>query len=87
MKCLKFIGYHFRVLHEMSKVVPNKILIPAPTYENNTCACSECAFMKLNTLDKVYSCMLNEYPVVEVEESLRQCALQPLLRMLEISKN
>jgi quinolinate synthase len=75
------------ILHAMSKEVPDKILIPAPTYENNTCACSECGFMKLNTLEKVYKCMVNEYPVIEVEESLRVRALQPLLRMLEISKN
>jgi quinolinate synthase len=75
------------ILHAMSKEVPNKILIPAPTYENNTCACSECAFMKLNTLEKIYACMLDEHPVIEVEEPLRVRALQPLLRMLEISKN
>jgi quinolinate synthase len=75
------------VLHAMSKAVPAKILIPAPTYENNTCACSECAYMKLNTLEKVYWCMLKENPIVEVEESLRLRALQPLLRMLEISNN
>lgn len=75
------------ILHAMSKEVTGRTLIPAPTYENNTCACSECAFMKMNTLEKVYSCLLNEYPVIEVEESLRVRALQPLLRMLEISKN
>jgi quinolinate synthase len=75
------------ILHAMSEAVPHKILIPAPTYENNTCACSECAFMKLNTLEKVYSCMVEEYPVIEIDETLRIKALQPLLRMLEISKN
>jgi quinolinate synthase len=75
------------ILHAMSKEVPDKVLIPAPTYENNSCACSECAFMKLNTLEKIYECMLNEYPVIEIEESLRLKALKPLLRMLEISKN
>jgi quinolinate synthase len=72
------------ILHAMSKEVPGKILIPAPSYENNTCACSECAFMKLNTLEKVYSCMVEEYPVIEIDEPLRVKALQPLLRMLEI---
>jgi quinolinate synthase len=75
------------ILHVMSQHTPGKTLIPAPSYENNTCACSECGFMKLNTLEKVYDCMYNEYPVIEVEESLRLRALQPLLRMLEISKN
>lgn len=75
------------ILHAMAKIAGNKTLIPAPTYENNTCACSECTFMKMNTLENVYACMLSEHPVIEVEESLRVRALQPLLRMLEISKN
>lgn len=75
------------ILHAMAKEVPNKILIPAPINENNTCACSECAFMKMNTLEKIYLCMVNEFPVIEIEESLRLRALEPLLRMLEISKN
>lgn len=75
------------ILHAMSKSVPGKMLIPAPSFENNTCACSECGFMKMNTLDKIYQCMLNEYPVIDIDESLRQRAVQPLLRMLEISKN
>jgi quinolinate synthase len=75
------------ILHAMSRGLKNKILIPAPTYENNSCACSECSFMKMNTLEKVYECMRSEHPVIEIEESLRLRALQPLLRMLEISKN
>jgi quinolinate synthase len=74
------------ILYAMAKSVSGKTLIPAPTYENNTCACSECGFMKTSTLRKVYDCLCNEYPVIEIEESLRQCALRPLLRMLEISK-
>jgi quinolinate synthase len=75
------------ILHALQKQVQDKLLIPAPTAENNSCACSECGFMKMNTLEKIYSSMLNEYPIIEVEESLRLRALQPLLRMLEISKN
>lgn len=75
------------ILHEMSKGLKNKILIPAPTHENNSCACSECGFMKMNTLENIYACIHNEYPVIEIEESLRLRALRPLLRMLEISKN
>jgi quinolinate synthase len=75
------------ILHAMSKEIPSKTLIPAPTFEDNTCACSECGFMKMNTLEKIYACMVNENPVVEIEEALRLKALQPLLRMLEISKN
>jgi quinolinate synthase len=75
------------ILHAMSKEVPSKLLIPAPAKEDNTCACSECAFMKLNTLEKVYHCMLNGYPVIDVEESLRLRALHPILKMLNVSDN
>lgn len=75
------------ILHAMQKEVPQKTLIPAPSHEDNTCACSECGFMKKNTLAKLLSCMINEYPVIEVEESLRLKALRPIQRMLEISKN
>lgn len=75
------------ILHEMSKEVPDKILIPAPAKEDNTCACSECGFMKMNTLEKVYHCMLNEYPLIDIEEPLRLRALQPIIRMLKVSEN
>lgn len=75
------------ILHAMQKEVPHKTLIPAPSHEDNTCACSECGFMKKNTLLKLLSCMVNESPVIEVEESLRIKALLPIQRMLEISKN
>lgn len=75
------------ILHAMQKEVPGKVLIPAPTHEDNTCACSECAFMKMNTLPKLLSCMVNGYPAIEIEESLRLKALVPIQRMLEISRN
>lgn len=75
------------ILHAMQKEVPEKFLIPAPSHEDNTCACSECAFMKMNTLPKLLACMVDETPVIEVEESLRLLALVPIQRMLEISKN
>lgn len=75
------------ILHAMQREVPEKILIPAPSHEDNTCACSECAFMKMNTLPKLLACMVDETPVIEVEESLRLQALVPIQRMLEISKN
>lgn len=73
------------ILHQMRADVPEKKLIAAPAEEDNTCACSECGFMKLNTLQKIYNCMLNEEPAIEVEESIRLKALVPLERMLEIS--
>jgi quinolinate synthase len=75
------------ILHAMQREVPGKVLIPAPTHEDNTCACSECGFMKMNTLPKLLSCMVNGYPAIEVEESLRLKALIPIQRMLEISRN
>jgi len=75
------------ILHAMQREVPEKTLIPAPSHEDNTCACSECGFMKKNTLAKLLSCMVNETPVIEVEESLRLKALGPIQRMLEISRN
>jgi len=75
------------ILHAMQKEVPDKILIPAPSHEDNTCACSECFYMKKNTLPKLLACMVNETPSIEVEESLRRKALVPIQRMLEISRN
>ena len=74
------------ILHKMQQEVPDKILIPAPAKENNTCACSECGYMKMNTLQKVYDCLLNETPEIDVPEDIRKRALLPIERMLELSK-
>ncbi|PWA04664.1 quinolinate synthase NadA [Flavobacterium psychrotolerans] len=74
------------ILHKMQQEVPDKILIPAPAKENNTCACSECGYMKMNTLQKVYDCLLNETPEITVPEHIRKKALIPIERMLELSK-
>ena len=74
------------ILHKMQQEVPNKILIPAPSKEDTTCACSECGFMKMNTLQKVYDCLLNESPEISIPENIRIKALKPIQRMLEISK-
>ncbi|WET04201.1 quinolinate synthase NadA [Flavobacterium sp. YJ01] len=73
------------ILHELSKAVPDKTLIPAPSTEDNTCACSECAFMKMNTLEKLYWCLKNESPEMKISEKLRIEALKPIERMLELS--
>jgi len=73
------------ILYKMQQEVPNKLLIPAPSVENNTCACSECGFMKMNTLQKVYDCLLNESPEIKVSKEIRQKALLPIERMLELS--
>ncbi|QQX75816.1 MULTISPECIES: quinolinate synthase NadA [Aequorivita] len=74
------------ILHKMQQEVPQAILIPAPAEEDNTCACSECAFMKMNTLQKLYNCLLNETPQIEVSEEIRKKAILPIERMLELSK-
>lgn len=74
------------ILHKMQKEVPKANLIPAPVEEDNTCACSECAFMKVNTLQKLYNCLLNEKPQIEVSEEIRKKAILPIERMLELSK-
>ncbi|TDE30397.1 quinolinate synthase NadA [Flavobacterium ranwuense] len=74
------------ILHKMQQEVPNKTLIPAPSQEDNTCACSECGYMKMNTLQKVYDCLLNETPEIIVPQYIREKALLPIERMLELSK-
>lgn len=73
------------ILYKMQQQVPHKILIPAPSHEDNTCACSECAFMKMNTLQKVYDCLLNESPEIKVPLEIQEKALLPINRMLELS--
>ncbi len=73
------------ILHQLSKEVPEKKLIPAPSREDNSCACSECAFMKMNTLEKVYRCLRDETPEVQVDSSLAAEALKPIEKMLQMS--
>lgn len=73
------------ILHQMQKDVPGKTLIPAPAKEDNTCACSECAFMKMNTLKKLYDCLATEEPEIVLSEDLMKKALVPIERMLELS--
>ncbi len=72
------------ILHQMQKDSPHKTFIPAPP--NNNCACNDCPYMKLNTLEKLYLCMQYETPELTMPEELRQAALKPMERMLEISK-
>lgn len=74
------------ILHEMRKKAPDKNFIPAPP-EDASCACNECNFMRLNTLEKLYNCMKYEYPLIEVDEDIRQKAVRPIRRMLDISKS
>jgi quinolinate synthase len=73
------------ILYQMQKEVPNKVLIAAPSFEDNTCACSECPYMKMNTLEKLYYCMLYETPEIHVDENIRSLAVKALERMLQLS--
>lgn len=79
------IGTEAGIIHQMSMMVPQKTLIPIPIYEDNTCACSECAFMKVNTLQKLFDCLLDEFPEIVISPTVQKEALQPLKRMLEIT--
>lgn len=71
------------ILHQMEKASPHKTFIPAPP--NNACACNDCPYMKLNTLEKLYLCLKYETPEIEMDEALRLAAKKPIDRMLEIS--
>ncbi|MDP5104725.1 MAG: quinolinate synthase NadA [Polaribacter sp.] len=74
------------ILFEMLQENPDKIIIPAPAKEDNTCACSECAYMKMNTMKKLYLCLKHELPNIVVEAELAKQAIIPINRMLELSK-
>ncbi|MBZ5699516.1 MAG: quinolinate synthase NadA [Acidobacteriia bacterium] len=71
------------ILHQMEKACPEKTFISAPG--EGGCVCSECPHMKLNTMEKLYLCMKNRKPEITLDEELRQRALQPIVRMLEMS--
>lgn len=71
------------MLHRLQKEAPEKNLIPGPT---DKCACNDCVYMKMNTLEKLRDCLAALSPKVEMPESTRQRAELPLLRMLEQSK-
>ncbi len=72
------------IIHQMKKVSPDKIFIPAPP-QDESCSCNECPYMKLNTMEKVYLCMKNKFPEIRLDEELRLKALKPIERMLEMS--
>lgn len=72
------------ILHEMQKSCPSKTFIPAPP-DDSTCACNECNYMKLITMQKLYNCLKYEWPQVEVDPEVAVKAVRPINRMLEIS--
>lgn len=71
------------IIHQMRKARPEKEFHPAPP--TNECACNECPYMKLNTLEKLYLCMRDRSPAIRLEESLRRRALLPIRRMLRLA--
>jgi quinolinate synthetase complex, A subunit len=72
------------ILHEMQKKCPDTLFIPAPP-NDSTCACNECSFMRLNTLEKLYECLKNESPEITVDPVISAKAVKPIKRMLKIS--
>jgi quinolinate synthase len=72
------------ILHEMQEKNPGKTFIPAPP-NDSACACNECHFMKLNTLDKLYRCLRYETPEILIPDHIQRQAIRPIRRMLEIS--
>lgn len=73
------------ILHEMIKKCPGKTFIPAPP-SDSTCACNDCSFMKLNTLEKLYNTLRYEQPEITVDPAVAEAARRPIERMLEISE-
>ena len=73
------------ILHKMQQACPEKTFIPAPP-NDSTCACNECNFMKLITMEKLYNCLKYEWPEIEVEQQVAEKAVKCINRMLELSK-
>jgi quinolinate synthase len=79
------VGTEVGILHEMKQSLPDKIFIPAPSWQDNTCACSQCEYMKVNTLEKLYNCLKDESPEIKIPEEIRIRAQKPIQKMLEMS--
>jgi len=73
------------IIHQMKKETPTKDYIPAPPIDS-TCGCSECAFMKLITIEKIYNCLKTEQPEITIDQKLLFKAQKPIRRMMEISE-
>jgi quinolinate synthase len=73
------------IIHQMIKNNSEKMYIPAPP-RDSTCGCSECSFMKLITMEKIYRCLKDEKPEIFIDKNVMDDAQKPIQRMLEISK-
>ena len=83
-ECEFIIATERHLIHQMEKAAPDKIFLTAPGTDGS-CNCADCPFMELNTLEKLYLAMVNGTPRIELNEGLRQRALVPLEKMLELS--
>ena len=72
------------ILHEMRKKCPETEFIPVPP-EGADEGCNECEYMRMNTLEKLYRCLRDESPAIEVPEDIAREAVKPIKRMLELS--
>jgi len=78
------------ILHEMERTCSDKTFYPVPPEVSEGgvgCSCNECQYMKMNTLEKVYNCLLTGGPTIEVEEEIREKAVKSIERMLELIDN
>jgi quinolinate synthase len=73
------------IIHQMKKAEPLKTYLPAPP-KDSTCGCSECSFMKLITIEKIYNCILNEKPEIFLDKDILIKAQKPIRKMIEISE-
>jgi quinolinate synthase len=78
------VGTESGIIHQMKLSSPDKLFIPAPP-ENN-CACNDCPYMKMNTLEKLYVCMKYELPEILMSRELLEKGRKPIERMLAISR-
>jgi len=73
------------IIYQMKKAKPDKLFIPAPP-KDSTCGCSECNFMKLITVEKIYKCLSDENPEIILDDHIIKSGMKPIKRMLELSK-
>jgi quinolinate synthase len=73
------------IIHQMIKAAPEKIIIPAPPSFYTSCHCNECPHMKVNTLDNLYNCLLNETPEIKLESDIISNASKAINKMFELT--
>lgn len=72
------------ILYEMRRLCPNKEFLTLR--DNKNCACDDCAYMKLNTLEKLYLCLRDLQPEITMEPAMIEAAARPIVRMLDLSR-